>query len=174
MNCSPPSSSVYGILQARVLQWGAIGWVPYNWCFWTAVLEYTLESLLGGKEIKPVNNKGNQPWMFIGRTDAEAPIVWPPDAKSQLSGKDPDAGKDWGQEEIGRWRMRCLDGITDSMERNLSKLWDIVDDRKDWHAAVYGVAKSQTRLSGWTTVMFGTGWGSTFIILDTNVQFKNH
>ena len=70
-----------------------------NWCFWTVVLEKTLESPLDCKEIKPVNSKGNQPWMFIGRIDAEAPILWPSDAKSRLIGKDPDAGKDWGQEE---------------------------------------------------------------------------
>ena len=70
-----------------------------NWCFQTVVLEKTLENPLDSKEIKPVNCKGNQPWIFIGRTDAEAPILWSPDAKSWLIGKDPDAGKDWGQEE---------------------------------------------------------------------------
>ena len=73
------------------------GWVPKNWCFWTVVLEKTLESPLDCKEIKLVNPKGNQPWIFTGRTDTEteAPILWPPDAKSRLNGKDPDAGKDW-------------------------------------------------------------------------------
>ena len=75
------------------------GWAPKNWCFQTTVLEKTLESLLDWKEIKPVNPKGNQPWLFIGRTDAVAPILWLPDAKSQLIGKDPDAGTDWRQEE---------------------------------------------------------------------------
>ena len=79
------------------------GWVPKNWCFQTVVLEKTLESPLDCKKIKPVNSKGNQPWIFIERTDAEAeaPIRWPPDAKSQFIGKDPDAGKDWRQEEKG-------------------------------------------------------------------------
>ena len=77
------------------------GWAPKNWCFPTVVLEKTLESPLNNKEIKPVNPKGNQPWIFIGRVDAEAPILWPPDVKSQLTGKDPDAGKDWRQEEKG-------------------------------------------------------------------------
>ena len=77
------------------------GWAVKNWCFWIVVLEKTLESPLDSKEIKPVNPKGNQPWIFFGRTDAEAPILWPPDAKSWLIGKDPDAGKDWGQEEKG-------------------------------------------------------------------------
>ena len=78
-------------------------WAPNNWCFWTVVLEKTLESPLDCKEIKPVNPKGNQPWIFIGKTDAgaEAPILWPPDVKSWLIGKDPDAGKDWRQEEKG-------------------------------------------------------------------------
>ena len=77
------------------------GWAPKNWCFWTVVLEKTLESPLDSKEMKPVNPKGNQPWIFTGRThaEAEAPILWPADAKSQLTGKDSDAGKDWGQEE---------------------------------------------------------------------------
>ena len=79
------------------------GWAPKNWWFWTVVLEKTLESALDSKEIKAVNPKGNQPWIFIGRTDAEAeaPILWPPDVKNWLIGKDPDAGKDWGQEEKG-------------------------------------------------------------------------
>ena len=78
-------------------------WTPKNWCFWTVVLEKTLESPLDCEEIQPVHPNGNQSWMFIGRTDAEAktPILWPPDAKSWLIGKDPDAGKDWGQEEKG-------------------------------------------------------------------------
>ena len=78
------------------------GWAPTNWLFWTVMLEKTLESSLNSKEIKPVNPKGNQPWIFIGRIDAEAEaqIVWPPDAKSQLTGKDPDAGKDWRQKRV--------------------------------------------------------------------------
>ena len=78
-------------------------WVLKNWCFWTLVLEKTLESPLDCKEIKLVNPKGNQPWIFIGRTDsdAEAPILWPPDVKSWLIRKDPDAGKDWRQEDKG-------------------------------------------------------------------------
>ena len=78
-------------------------WAPRNWCFWTVVLEKTLESLLDCKDIQPVHPKGNQSWIFIGRTDAEAetPILWPPDVKSWLIGKDPDAGKDWRQEEKG-------------------------------------------------------------------------
>ena len=97
-------------------------WVLKNWCLQTVVLEKTLETALDSKEIKPVNPKGSQPWIFIGRTDAETetPIPWPPDSKSQLIGKDPDAGKDWRQEEKGWQRMRWLDGITDSTDMSLS------------------------------------------------------
>ena len=92
-------------------------WAPNNWCFWTIVLENTLESPLDCKEIQPVYPKGDQSWVFIGRTDAEAepPILWPPDVKSWLIGKDPDAGRDWGRRRRRWQRMRWLDGITDSM-----------------------------------------------------------
>ena len=97
-------SQGYGVSSSHVWMWELghkEGWVPKNWCFPPGVLEKTLEHPLDCKEIKPVNPKRNQPWIFIGRTDAEAPILWPPDAKSQLIGKDPDAGKDWRQEEKG-------------------------------------------------------------------------
>ena len=145
MDCSPPDSSIHGIFQARVLEWGAIafsddqprqhikkqrhyfankglssqsygfssshvwmweldcigGLSTKEWCFWTVVLEKTLESPLDCKEIQPVHTKGNQSWIFTGRTDAEAetPILWPPDAKNLFIWKDPDAGKDWRQME---------------------------------------------------------------------------
>ena len=108
------------------------------------------------KEIKPVNPKGNQPWIFIERTDAEAeaPILWPPDAKNWLIGKDPDAGKDEGKRRKGSQRIRWLDSIINSMDMNLSKLWEMVKDRGACHPAVHGVKKSWTRLSNWTTTKF--------------------
>ena len=108
------------------------GWVPENWCFQIVVLEKTLESLLDSKEIKPVNPKGNQPGIFIGRTDAEteAPVLWPPDAKNWLTRKDHAAGKDWRQEEKGD---RGWDGwmvIADSLDMSMNKLQEIVKGRE--------------------------------------------
>ena len=101
-----PSSQGYGFSSSPVWMWKLYykeSWAPKNWCFWTVVLEKTLESPLYCKQIQPVHSKGNQSWIFIQRTDAEAetPILWPPNAKSWLTGKDPDAEKDWRQEEKG-------------------------------------------------------------------------
>ena len=143
-----------------------------NWCFWIVVLKKILESLLDTKEIKPVNPKGNQPWIFIGRagTKAEAPILWPPDARSLLIGKDSDAGKNWRQREKGTAEDEIV-SITNSMDMNLNKLWKIVEERGAWCAAVYGVTESWTWLSDWTTKMYTLHF-DTYCTTLTNLYFS--
>ena len=121
-------------------------WEPRNWCFRIVVLEKTVESALDCKEIQPVHSEGDQFLIFIGRIDAEAPTFWPLDAKNWLIGKDPDAGKDWRQEEKGQQRRRWLDVIANSTDLSLSKLREMVKDRDAWRAAVHGVVKSWTWL----------------------------
>ena len=124
-------------------------WVPKTWCFWTVVLEKTLESPLDCKEIQPDHPKGDQSWVFIGRTDVEAetPILWPPDAKNWLIWKDPDAGKDWSQEEKGTTEDEMVGWHHRLNGREFSKLQELVMDRE---AAVHGILKSQPLLSNWT------------------------
>ena len=147
-----PSSQSYGFSSSHVWMWGLDykeSWVLKNWCFWTEVLEKTFKSAFDCKEIKAVNRKGNQSWIFIGRTDAEAeaPILWLPDAKNWLIWKDPDSAKDWRQEEKGmtedevvEWHHR-LDGH--EFEQALG-----VGDGQG--ASVYGVPKSRRQLRDWT------------------------
>ena len=146
-----PSSQGYGFSSGHVWMWELDykqSWASRNWCFWTVVLEKTPESPLDYKEIKPVHPKGNQSWIFIGRTHAEAetPILWPPDVKQLTHLKRPHC---WERLKAGgegdRWqRMIWLDGITDSMEISLSKLRKLGREgsREAWHATVHGVTKS--------------------------------
>ena len=126
-------------------------WVPKNWCFWTVVLEKTLESPLDSKEIKPASPKGNQSCIHIGRTDAKAPILWPSDVKNWLIGKDPDAGKEWRweeketrEDEMVGWHHRL----------NGHELQELVMDREAWHAAGHGVSKSWTWLTELTWFLY--------------------
>ena len=149
-----PQQQSYGFSSSHVWMWELDhkeGWVPENECFQIVVLEKTLEGPLDCKEIKPVNPKRNQPWIFIGRTDAEAEalMLWPPDVKSWLIGKDPDAGKNWSQEEKKWQRMRWLHNITDSWT------WVWANSRGQWRTGKPGVlhgvlgSQSQTQLSNW-------------------------
>ena len=146
-----PSSQSYGFSSRHVWMWDLYhkeSWVPNNWCFLTVVLEKTLESLLGCKEIQPVSPKGNQSWIFIGRTEAAAPILRPPDGKSWLIRRADSfplmLGKIEDKRRRGQQQMRWLDGITVSMGMNFSKLRGTVEDRGAWCAAIYRVTKSRT------------------------------
>ena len=149
------SSQSYGFSSSHVWMWELDykeSWVLKNWCFWTVVLEKTLESPLDCKEIQPVHPTGNQSWIFIGRTDAEAetPILWPPDAKNRLIGKDPVAGKDWRWEEKGMTEDEMVGWHHRLYGHEFKQASGVGEGQEAWHAAVHGVAKSWTRLSDWT------------------------
>ena len=172
-----PYSQSYGFSSSHVWIWELDhkeDWVQKNWCFLTVVLEKTLESSLDSKEIKPVSPKGNQSWIFIGRTDAEVPILWPPDVKSQLTGKDPDAGKDWRQEEKGttenemagwhHWlnghESEQIPGGREGKEVRLGR------EGKEVRTGKSGCSPwghSQTQLSEWTTTKHVSFLGHVFI-----------
>ena len=162
-----PSSQGYGFSSGHVWMWELDceeSWAPKNWCFWTMVLEKTLESPLDWKEIQPVNPKGNQSWIFIGKTDAEAevPILWSPDAKSQFIRKDPDAGKDWGQ-EVERLMEDEMVGRHHWL--NGHEFEQTLGDCEGWGSlacCIHLVTKSRTWLSDWTTTT------TTIIILVRN------
>ena len=134
-------------------------WALKNWCFWTMVLVETFESLLDYKEIQPVHPKGNQSWIFIGRTDAEAetPLLWSPDVKNWLFGKDPDAGKDWRREEKGTTEDEMVGWHHWLNEHEFEQALGVVMNREAWCAAVHGVTKSWTWLSDWTELLGARG-----------------
>ena len=141
----------YGFSSSHVQMWELDhkeGWAPKNWCFQTVVWEKTPGRPLDRKEIRPVHPKGDQPWLFIGRSDAEATTCWPPDAKSRL------IRKDWGRLKAkgeGTAENEMLEGITDSVDMSLSRRQERAKDREAWRAAVHGVSKSPTRFSNWAT-----------------------
>ena len=145
-------------------------WALKNWCIWTVVLEKTLESSLSCKEIKPVHPKGNQFWIFIGKTDAEdeAPILWPPDETNWLIGKDPDAGKDWGHEEKGMTEDKMVGWHHWLIGVSLSKLWELVRDREAWCDAVHGVTNSHTWLSDWAEL----NWTENIVYLQCCLSLR--
>ena len=150
-----PSNQGYGFSSGHVWMWELDykqRWVPKNWCFWTVMLEKTLESPLDCKGIQPVHPKGDQSWVFIGGTDVEAEteLLWPPDSESCLIWKDPDAGKDWGQKEWGMTEDEMVRWHHGHNGHGFGWTLGVGDREEAWHAVVHGVSRSRTWLSDWT------------------------
>ena len=147
-------ATVFPVVMYGCESWNIKKIAPKNWCFWTMVLEKTLESPLDCKEIQPVHPKGGQSWVFIGGTDVEAatPILWPPDAEHWLIWKDPDAGKDWGQEEKGTTEDEMVRWHHQLNGHEFAWTPGVGDGQGGLHAVVHGVTKSWTRLSDWTEI----------------------
>ena len=158
-----PSSQGYGLSSGHVWMWGLDceeSWALKNWCFWTVVLEKTLESPLDCKEIHPVHPKGDPSWVFIGKTDAEAetPILWPPHVKNWLIRKDPDAGKDWRQEEKGTTEDEMVGWHHPLNGLEFEQALGVGEGQGTGRAAVHGAAKSRSRLSDWTASRKSGNW----------------